>query len=153
MSAVSFALRSTALVAALGLAGCAGGYGSSMMSKDETYTARMTAAQEVPANASAGSGMAEVTVDPSSMKASWKVSYSGLTGPVAAGHIHGPAPEGKNAGVVVPFAKESVAASPIMGQATLTAAQYADLKAGNWYVNLHTAQNPGGEIRGQLKPR
>ncbi len=40
--------------------------------------------------------------------------------------------------------------SPISGKATLTAAQVADLTAGRWYVNLHTAKNPGGEIRGQV---
>jgi hypothetical protein len=39
------------------------------------------------------------------------------------------------------------------GQATLTEAQVADLLAGNWYVNVHTAANKGGEIRGQLAPR
>ncbi len=40
--------------------------------------------------------------------------------------------------------------SPVSGQATLTDAQAADLLAGRWYINLHTAANPGGEIRGQV---
>ncbi len=71
-----------------------------------------------------------------------------MTGPVTAGHFHGPAAAGANAGVVVPFAGSL--ASPITGSATLTDAQIADLKAGKWYVNLHTAANPGGEIRGQV---
>jgi hypothetical protein len=52
--------------------------------------------------------------------------------------------------VVVPFAS---AATPIEGQATITAAQAADLMAGRWYANIHTAANPGGEIRGQMLPR
>jgi hypothetical protein len=55
---------------------------------------------------------------------------------------------GDNAGVVVPLSGSL--ASPIKGTATLTAAQVADLKAGKWYVNVHTAANPGGEIRGQV---
>jgi hypothetical protein len=78
---------------------------------------------------------------------SWTVNYSGLTGPAKAGHFHGPAPAGQNAGVALGFTGS--VESPIKGSATLTAAQAADLLAGKWYVNLHTAANPGGEIRGQ----
>ena len=44
------------------------------------------------------------------------------------------------------------AASPIEGQATLSPAQVADLMAGKWYANVHTAANKGGEIRGQIMP-
>jgi hypothetical protein len=55
---------------------------------------------------------------------------------------------GENAGVVVPMTGSLT--SPIRGKATLTAAQAADLMAGKWYVNLHTAANPNGEIRGQF---
>ena len=80
----------------------------------------------------------------------WKLSYSGLTGPATAAHFHGPAVAGSNAGVVIPFASP---ASPIEGQATLTAAQAADLLAGKWYANVHTAANKGGEIRGQVTPK
>ena len=54
---------------------------------------------------------------------------------------------GTNAGVVQGFSGSMD--SPIKGSATLTAAQAADLLAGKWYVNLHTAANKGGEIRGQ----
>ena len=79
------------------------------------------------------------------------MTYSGLTGPVTGGHFHGPALAGQNAGVVVPFAAGLV--SPITGSATLTPTQVADLSAGKWYVNLHTAANPGGEIRGQVTVR
>ncbi len=103
---------------------------------------------EVPPNTSAGTGTADIDYDAASKKLSWKVTYSGLSGPATAAHFHGPAEAGKNAGVAVPIANPNT--SPIEGSATLTEAQAADLAAGKYYVNIHTAANPGGEIRGQV---
>lgn len=113
------------------------------------FTAALSGAAEVPPTSSAGSGAAEVTLDAEGKSLRWTITHQGLTGPVVAAHIHGPAAEGANAGPVVPLA---AGASPITGSAAITDAQIADLKAGLWYVNLHTAAHPGGEIRGQLKP-
>jgi len=113
------------------------------------FRATLDGASEVPPDTSAGTGAATATLDTATGKLSWNVTYSGLTGPAKAAHIHGPADPGKNAGVVIPF---TVKASPIKGSATLTAAQMADLEAGKYYVNIHTAANKGGEIRGQLQP-
>ena len=73
---------------------------------------------------------------------------AGLSGPATAAHFHGPAETGKNAGVAV--AIPNATSSPVEGSATLTDAQAADLIAGKYYVNIHTAANPGGEIRGQV---
>ena len=117
------------------------------MMAGNSMTVPLSAGNEVPPNASTGSGTAKVDLDGNVVK--WSVSYSGMTGPVTAGHFHGPAMAGANAGVAVPFTGPM--ASPITGTATLTDAQVADLKAGKYYVNLHTAANPGGEIRGQVK--
>jgi len=103
---------------------------------------------EVPPNTSAATGTAEIDYDAASKKLSWKVTYSGLSGPATAAHFHGPAEAGKNAGVAVPIANPGT--SPVEGSATLTDAQAADLVAGKYYVNIHTAANPGGEIRGQV---
>jgi hypothetical protein len=103
---------------------------------------------EVPANTSAATGTADVDFDPASKKLSWKVTYSGLSGPATAAHFHGPAEAGKNAGVAV--AIPNAGTSPVSGDATLTDAQAADLVAGKYYINIHTAANPGGEIRGQV---
>jgi len=80
----------------------------------------------------------------------WNVVYSNLTGPATMAHFHGPAPVGKNAGVAIPIAATELP-SPIKGHATLTDPQEKDLLAGEWYVNVHTAKNPGGEIRGQVE--
>ena len=103
---------------------------------------------EVPANASAATGTADIDYDPASKKLSWKLTYSGLSGAATAAHFHGPAEAGKNAGVAV--AIPNATSSPAEGSATLTDAQAADLVAGKYYVNIHTAANPGGEIRGQV---
>ena len=103
---------------------------------------------QVPPSTSAATGTADIDYDPASKKLSWKLSYSGLSGPATAAHFHGPAEAGKNAGVAV--AIPNAASSPVEGSATLTDAQAADLVAGKYYVNIHTAANPGGEIRGQV---
>lgn len=112
-----------------------------------TMKADLKAANEVPPNNSPASGTAEATFDTTSKALTWTVEYSGLSGPAVGAHFHGPGEAGKNAGIVLPFQS---AVSPIKGTATLTDAQAADLVAGRWYVNIHTAANPGGEIRGQM---
>jgi len=101
-----------------------------------------------PGITSAGKGAATATLDTATKTLTWDVEYSGLSGPATAAHIHGPADPGKDAGVVVPFTGSL--ASPIKGSATLTDAQIGQLESGKWYINIHTAANKGGEIRGQL---
>ena len=114
----------------------------------EKFKATLDAKSEVPPNASSATGTADIDYDPASKKLSWKLTYSGLSGPAMAAHFHGPAEPGKNAGVAV--AIPNAGTSPAEGSATLTDAQAADLEAGRYYVNVHTAANPGGEIRGQV---
>lgn len=111
--------------------------------------ADLLASSEVPSNTSKGSGKLAATFDTSSKVLKWTVTYADLTGLASMAHFHGPAAEGQNAGVVIPIDKSKLP-SPIEGQATLTAAQADDLLAGKWYFNVHTAQNAGGEIRGQV---
>jgi hypothetical protein len=93
-------------------------------------------------------GNATVTYDTANKQVTWRITYSGLSGPPTAAHFHGPAQPGANAGVAVPI--PNVATSPAQGSATLTDAQAADLLAGRYYINVHTAANPAGEIRGQV---
>jgi hypothetical protein len=145
-----FSRRATlALVAAVTLAVSAGC--SSMKSSTVTLGATLNGASEVPANTSTGTGTAQVWLNKDTNLLKWKVEYSGLSGPATAAHFHGPAEPGKNTAPVVPF--KPPVTSPIEGEATITAAQAADLLAGKWYVNVHTAKAPGGEIRGQVMPR
>ncbi len=120
--------------------------------KIQIFEASLSAGQEVPPAASSASGAAEVQFNENTNKLTWKVTYTGLSGPATAGHIHGPAAVGQNAGVVIPFAA-NLTAQPVTGETTITPAQYADLAAGLYYVNIHTARFPGGEVRGQLRRR
>jgi hypothetical protein len=114
----------------------------------DKFKAALDGKSEVPANTSAGNGTADIDYDAATKKMTYKLTYSGLSGPATAAHFHGPAEAGKNAGVAVPIANAGT--SPVEGSATLTDAQAADLMAGKLYVNVHTAANPGGEIRGQV---
>jgi glucose/arabinose dehydrogenase/plastocyanin len=83
----------------------------------------------------------------------YEVSYSGLSAPAAAGHIHGPAGTNETATVMIPFSGLTGTSGKISGSAILTAEQFAAFLEGLTYVNIHTTNNPGGEIRGQILPR
>jgi len=155
--ALRIAALAAASAAAVSLVGCAGmrsdaGSSGSMGAAPAgmtatSFSATLSSAAEVPPNASPATGAMTASLNKDTNQLTWRVTYSGLTGPATMAHFHGPALPGANAGVVVPFPS---AASPAEGSATLTAAQVADLTAGKWYVNVHTAANPGGEIRGQV---
>jgi len=112
--------------------------------------ATLSGAAEVPPNTSAGMGQLQAEFDKATKTLRYTLRYSGLSGPVKAAHFHGPAEAGKNAGVALGI--NNAGESPVQGSAVLTADQAADLLAGKWYVNLHTAANPGGEVRGQVAP-
>jgi hypothetical protein len=114
-----------------------------------TFMTALSGKMEVPPNDSKGTGTVNASLDTGTKVLSWTIEYSGLTGPATAAHFHGPAEAGKNAAPVVPI--EGSLKSPIKGTATLSDAQVADLQAGKWYFNVHSAAHPDGEIRGQLK--
>lgn len=146
-----------AAVAAIGMTGC------SMMPRPNqsdhagpatslvAFTTQLRASNEVPPTASQGVGSVDAVLNKDTNLLRWKANFSGLTGPATMAHFHGPADVGANAGVALPWT--SPVASPTEGSATLTPAQVADLMAGRWYANIHTAANPGGEIRGQMTVR
>jgi hypothetical protein len=114
----------------------------------ETYTAVLNTAAEVPPVDGKGSGMLTATYDTATKKLTYTVTYKELSGAAVAAHFHGPADAKSNAGVVVPV--KEITPNQLKGEATLTDAQAADLQAGKWYFNIHTAANKGGEIRGQV---
>lgn len=114
----------------------------------QKFSATLTPAAEVPPGNSAGSGTATVSLDTTTHEITYDVTFSGFASAATAAHIHGPAAAGKNAGVVVPLGNNPT--SPIHGTAKLTAEQQQQLVAGEYYVNVHTKNHPGGAIRGQL---
>jgi hypothetical protein len=135
-------LRILAGAAVLLFAGCAG------MSGTNNTQVTLSGAQEVPPVTTAASGFGTITVgDDKSISGS--VTTSGVVG--VAAHIHDGAP-GKNGPVIVPMTKNSDNTWTIPAGSKFTDAQYEAFKAGNLYVNVHSAANKGGEIRGQLKP-
>jgi len=79
----------------------------------------------------------------------WKLTYSGLTGRATAAHIHLGKP-GVSGNVIVPLCAVNCH-SGMTGSATISSTVVAALEAGKTYVNVHTAKNPAGEIRGQVK--
>lgn len=122
-------------------------------------------AQEVPAPTIPSgfdpSGTGFVTLDVASNELTWEITYQGLTGDLVSpgAHFHGPADFGETAGVEVFIAGgDSGVSLPqpssgiLTGSTILTADQARDLRDGLWYVNIHTALNQPGEIRGQVIP-
>ena len=114
--------------------------------------AELSARNEVPPVSSNATGQGQVRLDTATGALSWTITYSDLSAPLSAAHFHGPATTQGNASVLVPIATAG-AVSPLTGSATINQAQAADLLAGRWYINIHTPNNPGGEIRGQVLRR
>jgi hypothetical protein len=131
------------------------------------FRADLKGSAQMPPNQTAGTGTVDATYDSKTKRLSWKGSYSGMSGPPTAAHIHGPAPVGTNARLVVWISDnvgqcsqgacksnhDTMAHSlpnPFEGAATLNEAQVNDLMTGLYYINIHSDAYPSGELRGQL---
>ena len=143
-----------------------------------TFVANLSGGNEVPPVATQGTGLATVILDPTAQTLQVNATFSGLTSNDVAAHIHCCAPLGTNVGVattvpafpgfplmVTSGTYSSVAfdlTQPLIynpafitlqgSLANAEAALIAGIEGGLTYFNIHTVNNPGGEIRGQLEP-
>ena len=119
----------------------------------QSFKVTLTGAQQVPPVQTSATGTADLSYDPATRVVTWSVTYSGLSGPATMAHFHGPAAAGKNGPPVIWLTeKGKPVENPIKGEATLTPEQAQQFSAGEWYINVHTQVNPGGEVRGQVVP-
>jgi hypothetical protein len=110
---------------------------------------------EVPPLYSDGNGRGCLTLDPVTLELTWDITYQGLSGPPVGAHFHA-APLGMNGPVVLPLTAtiddDGNGNGSIVGSEYITPPMAAELLAGGWYLNVHTAMYPPGEIRGQVYP-
>jgi hypothetical protein len=116
-----------------------------------SYTAKLSGSREIPKTDTKGTGKLDGTFNTNTKELKYTLTFDGLSGPATAAHFHGPATGKESAGVIGPIGDKNPS-SPVSGTVTLTDDQAKALQAGKIYANVHTAANPGGEIRGQLRP-
>jgi hypothetical protein len=138
-----------ALAGALGFASGCASVESSVKYESTGQQIRLDGSKEVPPVATSAYGTGTVNIAPDR---SVVVTLSVIDMTATAAHIHEGA-AGTNGPVIVPLTKISENAFVAADGARLTEAQYASYKAGNLYVNVHSARFPGGEVRAQIAGR
>ena len=111
------------------------------------FLANLNSGQETPPNDSNGFGVAHFTFDEATKMLSVSASYRDLTSAEVGAHIHGPALPGQAADILFPLDSGSPKSQCV---GPLTNTQKAALLRNRLYINIHTANNTGGEIRGQI---
>ncbi len=122
--------------------------GQIRLESDQAYVANLTGSQEVPAVSTPATGLGIFTLSQSQDKLSFRVVFSGLSSTLTNAHFHAGA-VGVAGGVVVPLLT-LVSGNVLEGEIVPTATFLTSLAQGQIYVNIHTTNNGGGEIRGQL---
>ena len=121
---------------------------SSRMGSASDSTPTLTGAEEVPPVNTQASGVSRIAViGDKTIIGTVEISNLNAT----AAHIH-QAPRGQNGPVIIPLVKTGENVWSVPGNTVLTSAQFDAYRSGNLYVNVHSAANPNGEIRAQLKP-
>ncbi|MFZ1319967.1 MAG: CHRD domain-containing protein [Ignavibacteria bacterium] len=112
----------------------------------------INSSQEVPPNASLGTGTLTGTYNDVTNTLKFKVTFSGLTGNTSAAHFHGPAASGVNAGVRIGLTgfPTGVMSGNYSNTFVLSASDETEMLSGLWYLNIHSSSFGGGEIRGQV---
>jgi hypothetical protein len=116
------------------------------------FVANLDGAQEVPAVTTSAKGFGMVTLSPDESFITVALRVTGLSSNQTLGHIHGPAPRGGNALVIFDLGSQGNLA-PVYNVITfsITSTQLGYLRAGQMYFNIHTINNGGGEVRGQIE--
>lgn len=115
------------------------------------FTGNLDSAQEVPTNSSTARGFGRVTLNDAETQITVSLAFSGLSSNQVASHIHGASPPGANSPILFNIGSSGATSGVFTALSfAVTPAQVADLKAGLWYFNVHSANFPGGEIRGQI---
>ena len=116
------------------------------------FTALLNGGQETPPTTSDALGVAFLTFDEKTKNLCYSISFTRLTSTEVAAHVHGPAAPGVSAAILFPLTP--VPGNPKNGCVgpLATGVIKKALKKGELYLNVHTAQNPNGEIRGQIIP-
>ena len=148
-----------AITTALAIVGIISGLTNSVVAQEQKFVANLSGQEEVPPTNSQATGMAEFTV--TGENAEYSVNASNIQG-VTAGHIHSGG-QGENGPIVVTLFKNDSPTNEVSETGSITAdklegpmagKQLTDLitamSNGETYVNIHTEQNPNGEIRGQI---
>ncbi|MEQ1905331.1 MAG: CHRD domain-containing protein [Pirellulaceae bacterium] len=116
------------------------------------FNVTLNGAQEVPANGSPGTGFATAFFNDITGSMTISGTFSGLTANASAAHLHGFAPPGVNAGVLIGLTVTPGTSGTISGAGSINnvGANFANTLGGLTYLNIHNANFPGGEIRGQM---
>ncbi|MDQ6631126.1 MAG: CHRD domain-containing protein [Verrucomicrobiota bacterium] len=128
--------------------------GLTLAEAQSNFTVSINGAQETPPSGSPGIGSGTLTLNVGNTL-SYNVGYSGLTSAFSAAHIHGPAAPGVAAGILFSLNNTPITTTSGTLSGTTVAlnpAQVTDLQSSLFYVNIHSGQFPGGEIRGQILP-
>jgi hypothetical protein len=120
------------------------------IARAEIFTAYLSGAQEVPVVSTTATGYARIVVNESTGQLTFTVVFNGLSSTQTASHIHAPAAIGATVGVAINFGAVGGTSGTVSGTTTITPTQLAQLRQHLGYVNVHSTNNPNGEIRGQL---
>ena len=129
-------------------------FSTGMAFGQSSFQAVLTGSQENPVNASTATGFGTVVLSADQTTITVNESWSGLSAPASASHIHGPAAPGASANVLFPFQNVPAVTSSSIPQQSfpITPTQVGYLQGGLLYFNVHSGNFPNGEIRGQILP-
>ena len=114
------------------------------------YSVFLSGASEVPTVSTPATALGSLSLEGNLF--TYHISFSGLSAPATAAHVHASASATNSAEVIFPLNGATGTAGVLSGTQVLTAAWLQAITNGLAYVNIHTSNHPGGEIRSQIVP-